>query len=192
MKMTLAFLTVVLVTVSAVISINSAEKDLCAGLKAGRVYFFDREISRDSPLPKPVNMFEFGKPMYALACLTDPAGPQEPNGNRFRVVLSVKQTKSADDRYSSYRNARQEGVFRPELSIARRDIIIYIHEDFMVDSLSRKLDPGEYEYRLQAASETATDTYDITFDLTNDVAYIQQLRKAGYLADGKVKVVKGE
>jgi hypothetical protein len=76
------------------------------------------------------------------------------------------------------------------LSKARKDIIIYVHEDFTVDSLAYKLDAGEYTYRLQAASETATDTYDITFDFSNDVAYIQQLRKAGYLADGKVKVIK--
>lgn len=52
------------------------------------------------------------------------------------------------------------------------------------------VDSGTHEFRLQAASEKPTGKIDISVDLKNDVAYIQQLRKAGYLADSKVKVSK--
>jgi hypothetical protein len=52
------------------------------------------------------------------------------------------------------------------------------------------IDSGSHEFRLQAASEKPTGKIDVTIDLSNEVAYVQQLRKAGYLADGKVQVTK--
>ncbi|MDF3035683.1 MAG: hypothetical protein K0S28_957 [Paucimonas sp.] len=150
--------------------------DLCAGKTPGTFTFYDREISRDDPLPKPVTQLEFGKPMFALACLTDSVGPQPAGGKQFRVVLYV--------------NGKQFGsVFRPQLSVARKDVILAIDEDFG-DSMNHMMDEGTHEFRLQAASEKPTGKLDVTIDWKNDVAYIQQLRKAGYLADGRVQVTK--
>jgi hypothetical protein len=119
-------------------------------------------------------------------------GPQPSGGKKFRVVLYVKQTTSYDGKYSSYSaGAKQEGVFRPALSKPRRDIILFLNEDFATNKgLNYMLDPGEYEFRLQAATEKGTGKLDVTLDFKNDVAYIQELRKAGYVADGKVKVIK--
>ena len=165
--------------------------DICAGKKPGSITFFDQEISRDTPLPNPVTTLNFSKPMFALICMTDSVGPQPDGGKKFRVVLYVKQVNLPEGKYSSYKQAKQEGgVFRPQLSAARKNVIVAINEDFNYSSLNAKLDPGEYEFRLQAASEKGTGKLDITIDWSNDVAYLQELRKAGYLADGSVKVVK--
>ena len=144
--------------------------DLCAGKTPGTFSFYNQEISRDKPLPKPVTQLAVGKPMFALACLTDSVGPQAAGGKQFRVVLYV--------------DGKQTGVFRPQLSAARKEIIIAIDEDFSLSTLNS----GNHEFRLQAASEKPTGKIDVTVDLKNDVAYIQELRKAGYLADGKVQV----
>ncbi len=150
--------------------------DLCAGKVPGSFTFYNQEISRDAPLPKPVTQLAFGQPMFALACLTDSVGPQPAGGKQFRVVL--------------YANGKQMGgVFRPQLSVARKEIILAIDEDFG-DSMKHMLDSGSHEFRLQAASEKPTGKLDVTIDWTNEVAYVQELRKAGYLADGKVRVSK--
>lgn len=143
--------------------------DLCAGKTPGTFSFYDQEISRDKPLPKPVSQLAAGKPMFALACLTDSVGPQAAGGKQFRVVLYV--------------DGKQTGVFRPQLSVVRKEIIIAIDEDFSLSTLNA----GAHEFRLQAASEKPTGKIDVTLDLKNDVAYVQELRKAGYLADGKVQ-----
>ena len=187
LAITVAVLALFVVAVSAV-----QAADLCAGKVPGSITFYDSEIDRDKPLPPQLTELDFGKEMWALACLTDPVGPQADGGKKFRVVLYVKQTKSYDGKYSSYSaNAKQEGVFRPALSKPRKDIILFINEDFSTNKgLSYKLDPGEYEFRLQAATEKGTGKLDVTIDWKNDVAYIQELRKAGYVADGKVKVVR--
>jgi hypothetical protein len=171
---------------------RAADADLCKGKVPGTVTFYDKEISRDTPLPAPATKLQFGKPMYALACLTDPVGPQEGGGEKFRVVLNVKQVNLPAGKYTSYKDSKQEGVLRPELSKPRKDIIIFLHEDFPFDSLAAKLDPGEYEFRLQAATEKGTGKLDLTIQVTQDTAtgYIQELRKAGYVADGKVLVKK--
>lgn len=160
-------------------------EDLCKGKTPGSITFFSEEISRDKPLPAPATTLTVGKPMFALACLTDTVGPQKEGGTKFRTVLYVKATKT--EKYSSFAGGKQLGVLRPELSKPRKEIIIAINEDF--DHLEDRLDPGEYEFRLQSASEKGTGKLDVTIDLKNEVAYIQELRKAGYLADGKVKVV---
>jgi len=165
--------------------------DLCAGKKPGSITFFDREISRDAPLPAAVTTLDFSKPMFALLCLTDSAGPQPEGGTTFRVVLYVKQVSIPDGQYSAYKAGKQDGgVLRPQLSQPRKDVIVAINEDFDYSGLQAKLDPGEYEFRLQAASEKGTGQLDVTIDWSNDVAYLQELRKAGYLADGKVTIVK--
>jgi hypothetical protein len=171
---------------------RAADVDLCKGKVPGTILFFDKEISRDAPLPAPTPKLQFGKPMYALACLTDPVGPQEGGGEKFRVVLNVKQVNLPAGKYTSYKDAKQEGVLRPELSKPRKDIIVFLHEDFPFDSLAAKLDPGDYEFRLQAATEKGTGKLDLTVQVTQDTAtgYIQELRKAGYVADGKVLVSK--
>ncbi len=164
--------------------------NLCAGKAPGSVTFFKEEISRDAALPKPVSELNFSGPMWALLCLPETVGPQQVGGKKFRIVLYVKAIEIADGKYSSYSQAKQDGgILRPALSAARKDIIVFINEDFNYDSLKAKLDPGTYEFRLQAASEKATGKVDMTIDWNNDVAYFQELRKAGYLADGKVKIV---
>lgn len=187
LALSIAMLAVLLITLSA-----AQAADHCAGKTPGTITFFDREVDRDKPLPPAVKELDFAKEMWALVCLTDPVGPQPDGGKKFRVVLYVKQTKSLDGKYSSYSaNAKQEGVFRPGLSKPRKDIILFLNEDFATNKgLSYKLDPGEYEFRLQAATEKGTGKLDLTIDWKNDVAYIQELRKAGYVADGKIKVVK--
>lgn len=183
----IAALALVLVTISAV-----QAADLCAGKTPGSITFYDREITRDKPLPPALAELDFSKEMWALACLTDPVGPQPDGGKKFRIVLYVKQTKAYGGGYSSYSaSAKQEGVFRPALSKPRKDIILFLNEDFSTNKgLNYKLDPGEYEFRLQAATEKGTGKLDVTIDWKNDVAYIQELRKAGYVADGRVKVIK--
>ena len=159
--------------------------DLCKGKTPGTVTFYAEEISRDKPLPPPTTTLTVGRPMFALACLTDAVGPQEEGGTKFRAVLYVKATKT--EAYSSFSQGKQFGVVRPSLSKPRKDLIFALHEDF--DHLDTRLDPGEYEFRLQAASEKGSGKLDVTIDLKNAVAYVQELRKAGYLADGTVKAV---
>lgn len=150
--------------------------DLCANKTPGTVHFFNQEIDRDSPLPAPATELDFKSDMFALACLTDAVGPQAAGGKTFRVVMYV--------------NGKQfGGVFRPALSKSRKDIIIALKEDFG-DSMNYMLDPGTYKVRLQAASEKPTGKLDVTLDFKNDVAYVQRLREAGYLADGQVSMRK--
>ena len=187
LALTISIIATLLITIAA-----AQAADHCAGKTPGTITFFDREVDRDKPLPPAVKELDFNKEMWALVCLTDPVGPQPDGGKKFRVVLYVKQTKSLDGKYSSYAtSAKQEGVFRPGLSKPRKDIILFLNEDFATGKgLSYKLDPGEYEFRLQAATEKGTGKLDLTIDWKNDVAYIQELRKAGYVADGKIKVIK--
>jgi len=165
--------------------------DLCKGKTPGSVTFFNTEIDRDKPLPPAMKELDFNGQIWALLCLPEAVGPQEAGGKKFRVVLYVKEIDLPAGKYSPYASAKQDGgILRPALSKPRKDIILFINEDFNYDSLKAKLDPGTYEFRLQAASEKATGTVDVTIDWNNDVAYFQELRKAGYLADGKVKVTK--
>lgn len=154
----------------------SVAADLCAGKTPGTIHFFNQEIDRDRPLPAPATELNYKSDMFALACLTDSVGPQPAGGKSFRVVMYV--------------NGKQfGGVFRPALSKARKDIIIALKEDFG-DSMSYMLDPGTYAVRLQAASEKPTGKLDVTLDFKNDVAYVQRLREAGYLADGQATMRK--
>lgn len=66
-----AVLALLLITISAV-----QAADLCTGKTPGSITFFDREVDRGKPLPEPVTELDFSKEMWALACLTDPVGPQ--------------------------------------------------------------------------------------------------------------------
>jgi hypothetical protein len=161
----------------AIAAADAHAADLCDGKTKGSITFYDKEISRDAPLPSaPATELAFEKPMFALACLTDAVGPQEQGGNKFRVVLYV--------------DGKQTGaVFRPQLSQSRSAVILMINEDFG-DSLTHHVDKGVHKFRLQAASEKPTGRLDATLDLKNEVVYVQELRKAGYLADGTVTVKK--
>jgi hypothetical protein len=188
MKKIVAVLTAA-ITVFAASALFAA--DLCKGKTPGSITFFNQEIGRDRPLPAVVTELDFSGPMWALLCLPEAVGPQEAGGKKFRVVLYVKQIDIPEGKYSSYATAKQDGgVLRPSLSKPRKDIILSINEDFDLSGLKYKLDPGTYEFRLQAASEKGTGKVDMTIDWNNDVAYFQELRKAGYLADGKVRVIK--
>jgi hypothetical protein len=185
----------VVITLSAAIMVLAASAsfaaDLCKGKTPGSITFFNQEIDRDRALPAAVSELDFSGPMWALLCLPEAVGPQEAGGKKFRVVLYVKQIDIPDGKYSSYATAKQDGgVLRPSLSKPRKDIILSINEDFDLSGLKYKLDPGNYEFRLQAASEKGTGKVDVAIDWSNDVAYFQELRKAGYLADGKIKVIK--
>lgn len=173
-------------------TVSAIAADHCKGKPAGSITFFNQEIDRDKSLPNPVTELDFSGPMWALLCLPEAVGPQEEGGKKFRVVLYVKAVETPDGKYNTYAaKAKQEGgIFRPALSKARKDIILFINEDFSYKSLSAKLDPATYEFRLQAASEKATGKVDVTIDWNNSVAYFQELRKAGYLADGKIRVKK--
>jgi hypothetical protein len=151
--------------------------DICAGKKPGTFTFYNQEVSRSGALPAPVTALDYSGPMFAVGCMAQKVGPQASGGDNFRVVLYVDR--------------KQMGVFRPQLSISRRDLIISIGDDFK-SALNRMVDNGTHEFRLQAATETPTDTIDISISNTNDVAYIQQLRKAGYVADSKVTVTKSK
>ncbi len=149
--------------------------DLCAGKQPGSIAFYDVEVDRDKTPPPPVSKLDYRKPMFAVLCLSDAVGPQPPKGTKFRVVLWV--------------NGKQFGVFRPELSKPRKDIIIDVKEDFG-DRMGYMLDAGTHRLRLQGATEKVTDKVDVTLDFKNDVAYFQRLRAAGYVADGEVTLSK--
>ena len=72
-------------------------EDLCKGKTPGSITFFSEEISRDKPLPAPATTLTVGKPMFALACLTDTVGPQKEGGTKFRTSSS-KTIKPAASR----------------------------------------------------------------------------------------------
>ena len=190
MRSVVRFGSVALLSVVFALPLTARAKSLCSGKKPGTITFYDREISRDKRLPKAVTKLDFSKPMFALLCLTNRAGPQDEGGDKFRVVLYVRQTNLKKGQYSSYKEAKQTGaIFRPQLSASRKAVIVSLGEDFG-DELGALLDAGQYEFRLQAASEKGTGKLDVTVDWNNSVAYLQELRKAGYLADGKVTVSK--
>lgn len=149
--------------------------DICAGRQPGSISFYDVEVDRDKSLPPPVTQLIYSKPMFAVLCLLDAVGPQPAKGTKFRVVLWL--------------DGKQFGVFRPELSRSRKDIILDVKEDFG-DRMGYMIDPGTHRLRIQGATEKLTDKVDVTLDFKNDVAYFQRLRAAGYVADGEIALVK--
>lgn len=168
-------ISIIAILISTICSASVSAADLCAGKQPGSVLFFAAEVDRDKGPPPLATQLLFSKPMFAVLCLSDAVGPQPAKGTKFRVVLSV--------------DGKQFGVFRPELSKPRKDIIIDVKEDFG-DRMSYMLDPGKHKIRLQGATEKVTDKVDVTLDFKNDVAYFQRLRAAGYVADGEVELVK--
>jgi len=166
---------VVVAVFPALLSVSALAADLCAGKQPGSIAFYDVEVDRDKALPAPVAKLAYSKPMFAVLCLSDAVGPQPPKGTKFRVVLWI--------------NGKQFGVFRPELSKPRKDIIIDVKEDFG-DRMGYMIDAGTHKLRLQGATEKVTDKVDVTLDFKNDVAYFQRLRAAGYVADGEIALVK--
>lgn len=159
----------------ALFATSALAADLCAGKQPGSISFYDAEIDRDQQPPSAVTQLVYRKPMFAVLCLLDAVGPQPAKGTKFRVVLWV--------------NGKQFGVFRPELSRPRKDIIIDVKEDFG-DRMGYMIDAGTHKLRLQGATEKVTDKVDVTLDFKNDVAYFQRLRAAGYVADGEIALVK--
>jgi hypothetical protein len=150
----------------------AAPGDLCAGKKAGSVTFFAQEISRDKALPAAVSSFDGTAPMFALLCLTRPAGPQETGGEAFRIVLYVDGT--------------QKGVFRPQLSKPRKDIILAISENF--EDEVKDLASGSHELRFQAATEKGNGKGEVEVNLDTGNVHAQELRDASYVADGKITI----
>lgn len=88
-----------------------------------------------------------------------------------------------DDNSSSIKDAKQVGVFQPQLSKARKDVIVALGEDFG-DSPGAKLDASMHDFRLRAAIENGPGKLDATVDTKNSVEYRQELRKAVYVTDG--------
>jgi hypothetical protein len=160
---------------AALFSPSATAADLCAGKQPGSISFYNAEVDRDKALPPAATQLVYSKPMFAVLCLSDAVGPQPPKGTKFRIVLWI--------------NGKQFGVFRPELSKPRKDIIIDVKEDFG-DRMGYMIDAGTHKLRLQGATEKVTDKVDVTLDFKNDVAYFQRLRAAGYVADGEIALVK--
>ena len=161
--------------VAALFAASASGADPCAGKQPGSISFYGVEVDRDKAPPSPVTQLVYSKPMFAVLCLLDAVGPQPPKGTKFRVVLWI--------------DGKQFGVFRPELSRPRKDIIIDVKEDFG-DRMGYMIDAGTHKLRLQGATEKVTDKVDVTLDFRNDVAYFQRLRAAGYVADGEIALVK--
>ncbi len=164
-----AFVSILLFCLSAA---YAAPVDLCAGKKAGSVTFFAQEISRDKALPAAVTAFDGAAPMFALMCLTKPAGPQETGGEAFRIVMYV--------------DGRQKGVFRPQLSRPRKDIILAISENF--EDEVKELEAGAHELRFQAATEQGNGKGEVEVNLDTGNVHAQELRDASYVADGKITI----
>jgi hypothetical protein len=161
--------------VAGLLTAPAMAADLCAGMQPGSIAFYNVEVDRDKPVPTAVKQLVYDQPMFAVLCLSDAVGPQPAKGTKFRVVLWV--------------DGKQFGVFRPELSRPRKDIIIDVKEDFG-DRMGYMIDPGAHKLRLQGATEKVTDKVDVTLDFKNDVAYFQRLRAAGYVADGEIGLQK--
>lgn len=148
--------------------------DICAGKKAGSVTFYDAEISRDTKLPPAVENFKASDSMFLLMCLGQAVGPQASGGKKFRIDLYVDGSQTA--------------LVRPQLSKPRKEIIIDIKDPFRDEIAS--LSQGTHELRFQAVTETETGKREIEVNLDTGSVTKQNLRKAGYVADGKIKITK--
>jgi hypothetical protein len=148
--------------------------DICAGKKPGSVTFYATEISRDKALPQAVESFKASDSMFMLTCLGQAVGPQASGGNTFRIDLYVDGSQTA--------------LARPQLSKPRMEIIAELKDSFR-DAIS-SLPSGTHELRFQAVTETQTGKKEIEVNLDTGAVTKQNLRKAGYFADGKINVTK--
>jgi hypothetical protein len=148
--------------------------DICAGKAPGSITFYNAEISRDSALPKPVDSFKASDSMFMLICLDQAVGPQASGGKTFRVDLYVDR--------------RQTALTRPQLSKPRKEIITELKDSFR-DAIA-DLPSGTHELRFQAVTETANGKKDVEINLDTGSVTKQNLRSAGYVADGKINVTK--
>jgi hypothetical protein len=148
--------------------------DICAGKKPGSVTFYAAEIFRDKDLPQPVESFKASDSMFMLMCLGQAVGPQASGGTTFRIDVYV--------------DGKQTSLTRPGLSKPRMEIIIDLKDSFR-DTVS-SLPSGTHELRFQAVTETQTGRKDIEINLDTGSVTKQNLRKAGYVADGKINVTK--
>jgi hypothetical protein len=148
--------------------------DICAGKTPGSITFFNSEISRDSALPKPVDSFKASDSMFMLICLDQAVGPQASGGTTFRIDLYVDR--------------KQTALTRPQLSKPRKEIITELNDSFK--GAIADLPPGTHEIRFQAVTESQTGKKDVEINLDTGSVTKQDLRKAGYVADGKINVTK--
>ena len=162
------------IAILQMITTSTFAADICAGKTPGSITFFNSEISRDSALPKPVDSFKASDSMFMLICLDQAVGPQSSGGHTFRVDLYVDK--------------RQTALTRPQLSKPRKEIITELKDSFR-DAIS-DLPSGTHELRFQAVSETETGKKDVEINLDTGSVTKQNLRKAGYLADGRINVTK--
>lgn len=148
--------------------------DICAGKAPGSITFFNAEISRDSALPKPVDSFKASDSMFMLICLDKPVGPQSSGGKTFRIDLYVDK--------------RQTALTRPQLSKPRKEIITELKDSFR-DAMA-DLPSGTHELRFQAVTEAENGKREVEVNLDTGSVTKQNLRSAGYVADGKINVTK--
>ncbi|MCX7143710.1 MAG: hypothetical protein NT123_22235 [Proteobacteria bacterium] len=157
------------------LALPASAADLCAGRQPGAITFYNAEVDRNKAPPTPVTQLSFGKPMYAVLCLTDAVGPQPPDGRAFRVILWI--------------DGKQSAVYRPELSKSRKDIIVDIKGDFG-DRIFRRMKAGTYELHFHGATEKVSEAVSATLDFKKEADYFQRLKVLGYVADGEVTLVK--
>jgi hypothetical protein len=167
-------LILVAVVLPAVFVSTSARAELCDGKDAGSVSFYKAEITRDSALPAAVSSLKTSDKMFMLMCLTEAVGPQKSGGEKFRIDLYV--------------DGRQTALTRPGLSKPRKEIIIELKDSFR-DAV-KDLSAGTHELRFQAVSETLNGKKETEVNLDTGSVTTQKMRSAGYLADGKIKVLK--
>ena len=152
----------------------SARADLCDGKEPGSVSFYKAEVTRDAALPPAVTEFSGSDSMFMLMCLTDSVGPQKSTGKKFRVDLYVDR--------------KQTALTRPQLSKPRKDIIIELKDSFR-DAM-KDVASGKHELRFQAVKETENGKKETEINLDSGHVTTQQLRSAGYVADGKITLTK--
>ena len=166
---------VVIALIASLLAAPASAAELCTGKQPGSILFYNAEVDRNKIPPAPVTRLAFSKPMYAVLCLAEAVGPQPPDGTKFRVVLWI--------------DGKQSGVYRPELSKSRKDIIVDIKQDFD-DRILRTLKAGTHELHFHGATERVSETVSATLDYKNEPDYFQRLKLLGYVADGEIAVGK--
>jgi hypothetical protein len=170
-KSLVALLSIAIVPMCAT---SALAEDICAGKQPGSVTFYNTEISRDKALPKPVESFKASDSMFMLTCLEQAVGPQASGGTTFRIDLYVDK--------------KQTALTRPQLSKPRKEIITELKDSFR-DAIS-SLPSGTHELRFQAVTETQNGKREVEVNLDTGSVTKQNLRSAGYVADGRINVTK--
>ena len=174
MKMKKRLVTLCGIAVLQMTATSAFAVDICAGKAPGSVTFYNAEISRDKALPKPVDSFRASDSMFMLTCLDQAVGPQSSGGKTFRIDLYVDR--------------KQTALTRPQLSKPRKEIITELKDSFR-DAIA-DLPSGTHELRFQAVTETENGKKDVEINLDTGSVTKQNLRSAGYVADGRINVTK--